>query len=296
MIRRTTILTILATLGLWAGTATAFFEETPVSARQRGMGGAGAAVTDGAWSVFLNPAQLGETTGGRVGVSYVRPFGLDFTDRVTLGGGLPWNTAYGRFGVGLSRFAVTYQDTTLLRETRFTVAHGVTLFEDMHSRVSWGWSASVYDVDLGETVGEVDPGTDTAFSFDVGLLLTVHERTRVGVLVHNLTEPHIGVDHEELARRLITGIAYEPYEGIVTTFEFRNELGRDVQYRGGVEAAVLDDFFLRAGIETDPNRVTGGFGYAREGFTLNYGFSSGGGTLPSTHQFGLNFAWGGEAP
>lgn len=296
MIRRTTILMILTALGLTAGTASAFFEDVPVSARQRGLGGAGAAVVDCAWSVFLNPAQLGETQGGTAGVSYVRPFGLDFTDRTTLAAGLPWNTAHGRFGVGLSHFKVSYQDTSLLEEKRLTFAHGVTLFEDMHSRVSWGWSLNVYDVRLGHTVDGLDPGTDTAFSFDMGLLLTVHRRTRIGVLVHNLTQPHIGVDHEELARRLITGISYEPYAGVVTTFEFRNELARDVQYRGGVEAAVLEDFVLRGGIATDPNRVTAGFGYGREGFMLNYGFSTGGGTLPSTHQFGLNFAWGGEAP
>jgi hypothetical protein len=41
--------------------------------------------------------------------------------------------------------------------------------------------------------------------------------------------------------------------------------------------------------------LTGGFGYTFENFGVNYGFSTGGGTLDSTHQFGLQFAWGGEA-
>ncbi|MCP4572976.1 MAG: hypothetical protein GY838_11535 [bacterium] len=295
MIRRTTILMILAALGLMAGTASAFFENAPVSARQRAMGESGAAVMDGAWSVFLNPAQLAETDGGRAGVSYVQPFGLDFADRVTMAVGLPFDSRYGRFGVGWSHFNVSHQDTTLLKENRFTFAHGLTLFEDMHSKVSFGWSGNVYSVDAGLSQGEIDPGSDAAFSFDAGLLLTVHRRTRIGVLVNNLTGPRIGEDREELPRRLITAIAYEPYAGVVTTFEFRNELDRDVQYRGGVEANVLDDFFLRAGIVTDPNRVSAGFGYGRQGFTLNYGFSTGGGTLDSTHQFGLSFDWGGEA-
>lgn len=295
MIRRTTILTILATLGLMAGTAHAFFESVPVSARQRAMGDAGAAVPDAAWAVFLNPAQLAEAEGGEVAASYVRPFGLNFTDRITAAAGLPWTTRYGRFGLGVSHFAVGLRDTTLLKETKITFAHGLTLFEDMHSKVSFGWSANFYNVEAGRTVYDLDPGSDTAFSIDLGLLLTVHRRTRIGCRIHNLTVPHIGVDEEELAQRLLAGISYEPYDGVITTFEFRTEQDHDIQYRGGLEARVLEDFFLRGGVVTDPNRVSAGFGYGREGFTLNYGFSTGGGTLPSTHQFGVNFAWGGEA-
>ena len=73
-------------------------------------------------------------------------------------------------------------------------------------------------------------------------------------------------------------------------------MGRDTQYHGGMEAVVFDGFIIRSGVVTDPNRVTAGFGYGNTGFAFNYGFSTGGGTLDSTHQFGLNFAWGGEAP
>ncbi len=296
MIRRLTILMILAALGLSAGTAHAFFDNVPVSARQRAMGESGTAVMDGAWGVFLNPAQLGETDGGRVSGSYVQPFGVDFADRATLAVGLPWETPYGRFGVGINHFKVSYQDTTLLKETQLTLAQGVTLFEDMHSRVSFGWSVNFYNVELGKTIGREDPGEDMAYGIDAGLMVTVHKRTRIGVLIHNLTEADIGVDNEQLARRLNMGIAYEPYVGVTTTFEIENELGHDTQYHGGIEAAVADGFVIRSGVVTEPNRLTAGFGYGLNGLAFNYGFSTGGGTLDSTHQFGLSFAWGGEAP
>jgi hypothetical protein len=81
----------------------------------------------------------------------------------------------------------------------------------------------------------------------------------------------------------------------VTSFEIDNKLGQDVVYKGGVEAYVVEGFALRAGVATNPNRLTFGFGYEMAGFGLDYGFSTGGGTLDSTHQFGLVFAWGGEA-
>ena len=41
---------------------------------------------------------------------------------------------------------------------------------------------------------------------------------------------------------------------------------------------------------------TGGFGYRAGRVAFDYGFSTGGGTLDSTHQFGLRLSWGGEAP
>jgi len=47
------------------------------------------------------------------------------------------------------------------------------------------------------------------------------------------------------------------------------------------------------GIETDPSKVTGGFGVRLPQYlTLDYGFSSGGGTLDQSHQFGLTVHFG----
>ena len=111
----------------------------------------------------------------------------------------------------------------------------------------------------------------------------------------NLNNPIIGLDEEELGHRLIAGVSYIPYDGVVTTFEFDNELGEDVQYHGGIEMVVAQGLSLRAGIVTNPNKLTAGFGYSMNGMALNYGFSTGGGVLDYTHQFGLNFNWGGEA-
>ena len=98
-----------------------------------------------------------------------------------------------------------------------------------------------------------------------------------------------------MRRRLIGGVSYIPYDGVVTTFQFDHELGQEVQYHGGVEMMLLTGFALRAGVATNPNKLTGGFGYTYENIGVNYGFSTGGGTLEDTHQFGVRYAWGGEA-
>ena len=49
----------------------------------------------------------------------------------------------------------------------------------------------------------------------------------------------------------------------------------------------MPSFALRAGVVTNPNSLTAGFGYRCRGSALDYGFSTGGGVLDSTHQFGL---------
>jgi hypothetical protein len=295
MIRKLAIFTILATLGLSAGPAGAFFEDTDINPRSRAMGEASVAVHDGAFAAFQNPGGLADLQNGELAATYVQPFRLDFTDFFFVGAGLPVSEKYGNVGVGLSHFKVGYQDTSLLKETQISLAHGVNLYEDFHSRVDFGYALNMYHVELGQTVSDFDPGSDTAFGIDVGFMMTLHKRTKLGFQVKNLNNPQIGQDVEELPRKLLAGVAYEPYDGVVTTFEFENELGRKLEYHGGVEMKVVPQFALRAGIITNPNKVTAGFGYYIKGFAVQYGFSTGGGTLDSTHQFGLNFAWGGEA-
>ncbi len=295
MIRKLATFTILATLALSAAPATAFFEDTDVNPRSRAMGEASVAVLDGAFAAFQNPGGLGELEGGEVAATYVQPFRLDFTDFFYLGTGLPVSEKYGNIGLAMSHFKVGYQDTSLLKETQITLAHGVKLYEDYHSRVDFGYALNLYSVELGQTVSDFDPGSDTVFGIDLGFMMTLHKRTRLGFQVKNLNNPRIGEDVEELPRRLLGGVAYEPYDGVTTTFEIESELGNDVQYHGGVEMFVIPQFALRAGIITNPSKLTAGFGYHLKGFAFNYGFSTGGGTLDSTHQFGLNFAWGGEA-
>ena len=295
MFQKLTIICILAALGLSAGTALAAFEDIPASPRARAMGEAGCSVVDGAYATYLNAGHLGSATEGALVAGYVQPFGLSFTDSYHMGAVIPVSPGNGAVGISLNQFKVEHQDVRLLEETQISLAYGNTLYKDMHSQVDLGATVNMYHLKFGETTSGIDPGNDSALGMDLGLLVTVHERTRLGVMIKNLNNPNIGVDEEELAHRLIAGISYEPYEGVITTFEFDNELGQDTQYHGGIEMYVAQGLALRAGVITNPSKLTAGFGYALDRFALNYGFSTGGGTLDSTHHFGVKVSWGGEA-
>jgi len=303
MTRKMMLFGVALVLGLSALPAFAAFENVDISPRARAMGGAGAAVADDAFAPYFNPAGIMLQEDIALGTSYVRPYGLDFTDLVYLGAVVPLSGKSGGFGFGLRRFAVEYQDVDLTTETTITASYAARVYEDLHSSVTFGSSLNFNHLEFGESIGSgmeaddsIDPGDDWAVGLDVGMIVTLHQRTRLGVMVKNLNNPQIGIDEEELGQRLIGGVSYLPYDGVVTTFEFENALDGELQYHGGVEMTALENLFLRCGVATNPHKLTAGFGYGMEGLVVNYGFSTGGGTLDSSHQFGLTFTWGGEAP
>lgn len=296
MLKKIINICLLVALGLSAGTAPAAFQDVAVSPRARGMGEAGVAVTDGPYATYLNPGHLAELSKKELAASYVQPFGVEFMDYYHVGTAIPVAGIEGGFGLSLTQLKTDYKNVTLDKETQLSLGYGRVIFADMHSTIALGASLNMYHLDFGTTVSGLEPGNDSAFGFDVGLLATVHKRTKVGVLIKNLNNSQIGVDEEELPHRLLAGVSYEPYDGVITTFELDSELDHDVQYHGGIEMHVVENFALRGGIITNPSKLTAGFGYKLHPITLNYGFSTGGGTLDSTHQFGLSIAWGGEAP
>ena len=296
MDKRTTAILILLAGILAALPAQAVFENLMVSPRARAMGDAGVAVPDAAFGSYLNPAGLADIPrAGAAGLSYLKPYGLSFHELYFLGGAFRLPGAAGAVGVGFRQYGVEYEDVSLEKESTLTVSHGIALYRDLHSSVTVGYGLGFHRLEFGETVGGLDPGDDWSVGFDLGLTATVHERTRIGILVHNLNAPKIGRDEEELPRRLHGGIAYEPYAGVVTTVELESVHGEAVQWHGGLELELVTGFDLRAGIMSEPSKLTAGFGYEFAGFALNYGFSTGGGVLESSHQFGFTAAWGGEA-
>jgi len=296
MNRKLAALLVVATLGLLAQPALAVFENITLSPRARAMGDAGTAVIDAPYATYLNPAGLALMPGkAAAGLSYEQPYNLDFNKLYFLGGAFALPGKAGALGLGLRQYGVDYEDVDLQKETTITLSHGITLFEDIHSSVSFGYGLNLYRLEFAETVSGFEPGDATAFGLDLALMAVVHERTRIGVFIHNVNSPKIGRDEEEIPQRIHGAVAYEPYSGVITTFELENTTGDKVQWRGGMEFEVVTGFDLRAGIMSEPSKITAGFGYKFRGYALNYGYSTGGGVLESSHQFGLTGSWGGEA-
>jgi hypothetical protein len=304
MKRTLTLILLLAAFATAPPAARAFFANVPISPRARAMGDAAVSVPDAPFATYQNPAALALYRNPALGTSFVRPYGLDFNDLLFAGGAIPLSASLGSVGIGLRYFGVSYQsdfggiaeDNSLLKETMVSVSHGLGLYHDLHAGIDFGYTFNFYNVQQGADLYGEDPGHGWAVGIDLGLMVTLHERTKLGFLINNINQPRLGVDQENLPQLLNGGVSYQPYVGVITTFEIEGQLGEQVKYKGGAELQVARGFFLRAGVLTNPNKVSAGFGYELKGFALNYGYSSGGGALAGSHQFGLTYAWGGEAP
>jgi hypothetical protein len=287
---------VAAVAGLGPVVARAAFEDIEISPRVRAMGGSWAALSGDPFAAFHNPAGLAWARGLSGAASYVRPFGYDFSSQSALAGTARLPEPLGAASLGVRRFGVDYRDQSLTRELTLSLAHGLRLRSDLQSEVAVGWAMQVYHLDYGPSVSGIDPGSASAVGIGLGAEAVLRERTRVGFHVLNLNNPRIGTrDHEELRRRLSLGVSYAPYPGVQTVLDLSNELGEAVQYRGGTEFEMAEFLWLRAGVSTEPSTFTAGLGLRWAGVTFDYGFSTGGGVLDETHQFGLAFTWPGAS-
>jgi hypothetical protein len=282
------------TLGtLAAGPARAAFEDIEVSPQARAIGGSWVALVDDPYAPLHNPAALAWAKRA-VAVSYVRPFGYGFAGQcvVTATAALPGS--WGGAGLGIRHFGVEYQHESLTSETTVSFAHGFRLLADRQSELSLGWSLNYLALEYGPSVTGIDPGHASSVTLNLGGHAVIRGRTRVGFQTLNVTDATIGdFDKEPLRRGIWAGLSYAPYPGVITVLDMASELGRVVQYRGGAEFQVAEFAWLRAGVRTEPNVFTGGFGLEHRGLRLDYGFSTGGGVLAETHQIGVGFGFAG---
>jgi len=275
----------------WPGISGAAFEDIEVSPRTRAMGTTFIAFAPDAYAPFHNPASLAWTLEPEVAASYVQPFGVDFSKQTAATGVLETGKV-GGIGVGFRYFGTDYGGQDLTSETTITFAQGFRLLDDDQSTVAIGYALSYYALSYGTSVTGIDPGDDGVFGVNLGAEAVLYQRTKVGVYAQNVNNPSIGdLDKEELIRRVGVGISYQPYPGVLTMLDISNELNDPVQFRGGTEFEVASFLQLRAGLRTQPNIFTAGFGFLLKGVRVDYAFSTGGGTLSSSNQIGIGYAF-----
>jgi hypothetical protein len=276
-----------------AGPAHAAFEDIEVAPRMRALGGSWAALGADDFAPFHNPASLAWWEGIGGAASTVRPFGYDFSTQNVVSAVAALPGRWGGAAVGVRHFGVDYLGEDLTHETTITLAHGFRVAGDVQSELAVGWSLNLYGLGYGSSVTGIDPGDANAVGINLGATAVLRDRTRVGFHALNVNSPNIGDrDKLDLRRSLSVGVAYSPYSGVATTLDIATEPGESVQYRGGAEFQVTDFAWLRAGVHTEPNVFSAGVGLARGPVRFDYGFSTGGGVLAETHQFGIGYRIG----
>jgi hypothetical protein len=285
----------LLALGAAAATSTpsiaraALFDDYEFAPRARGLGGSYAGLSDDAIGVYYNPAGLVKLEALDLYASAFELWGQGFLRINAFAAAMPIER-FGTIGLGYNDFRVEVDETTLSIERTVTFAHGLELMEDISSSLSFGYSVNVYNVDYPTgSVSGAELGSETTFGIDMGVQAKLRDRTTAGVFFKNVNNPEIGDPATDLSQRVSGGVAYRPYEGVITAGEIEKSLGEDIQFRGGVEFEVAPVLTLRFGASSKPNLLNVGAGFNLwSGVKVDFTFTHHPVLDPTLH-FGLGY-------
>jgi len=260
-------------------TLPAIFNDYEPSARARAMSGAVTSFNDDFAAIFYNPAglRLAET---QVGASYYHLLGNDFSTVSTFSGS--YDSRYGTFGCGWQAMNVEAYKIHLMSENKFSLGHSLYLVNDVHSKVSFGYSFNLYSLSFHEL------GNDYSVGLNAGVIAILHQRTSIGFMLTNINKPTIGELNHEIPQQFAVGLSYIPYQGVITAIDLKKNFEGDTELRSGVEVEIHPNLKLRMGIRNNPASYSAGAGINYLGVYLDYGLSSHA-TLDLTHHFGISY-------
>lgn len=227
------------------------YAQSIMGARSMAMGQTGVAIAGDNWSIFSNVALM-ETEQNQVSFYGFRYLGIsEITDMAV---SLNYQTNSGTIGAGIHRYGFN-----LFNENRMRVAYKNNL-----GKFHYGTAINYTHVFQGE-----DYGSAGAFGVDLGMGAQIAHPLWVGARATNLNQPGYGSSEEELPREMAIGFSYQ----LVSRALFASELVKDVRfpmsYRAGVEFEIIEFLFARAGITTEPETYSFGFGYSADHWHIN---------------------------
>lgn len=265
----------------------AVFNDYQPSARARAMSNAYTAISDDADGIFFNPAGI-SLAPFSASIGTAQLYGQDFSELRTGSLVYPLPKKYGVVGIGTKMFDVEYEDYTLMSESQVTIAHGFQLLSDIHSSVNVGWSANLYNLKFNEY------GSDNAFGLNLGVLATMHQRTKFGFSVTNLNNPKVGkTNQHSLPRKLAMGISYTPYDQVTTSVEMKKDFAEDTEFMGGVELKLFEPLYIRAGVHQNPATWSAGASFRMVGINVDYSYTQHT-VLDATHYFNIGYTFAGR--
>ncbi|MCF7913452.1 MAG: hypothetical protein K9M99_13070 [Candidatus Cloacimonetes bacterium] len=259
----------------------AIFDDYEPSPRARALGGAYYSISDDANAIFYNPAGLNSTENNII-AGYSKIFNNDFQvlNTIALAIKLPHN--FGSIGIGLESMDVDFQDVNLLSEKVYAIGHAINILHDIHSSLDFGYRFNMYHLSMDGN------GEQPSFGFDLGALVTLHQRTKIGFTVTNLNNPAVGVDNEhDLPQKFAMGISYQPYTDVTTAIEVKKTINGKTELHAGAEVKIYEMFTLRSGIRNEPTSYSMGAQFTAYNIIVDYGFNTH--AIDLTHHFSLGY-------
>lgn len=209
---------------------------------------------------FTNPASFGFTSASRYfSLQYINRYGIK--ELSTWSGAINFPNKYLNTGFFISRYGMKAFHETF---------SGLNMYRRLSDRISLGIRISYLNIHYSDK----EPNK-SAFSADIGLLVSVLEQLKLSVLVINpfCLRMKIGNTKEKLPSVIFVGACYELLQSLMLTGEIEKNFVLPVSCKLGFEYIPIKELSVRAGFFTSPLTPTFGVGVRLLPFTIDLAFS-----------------------
>lgn len=246
----------------------------PIGTRSLGMGATYVALANSADAIFLNPGGLSQIERKELLVFYQKPFGLEDVNFGSAAFILPFS----KISTGIGIISL---NNGLLSEQTLKLAIGKQVEQKFYYGLALNYS-SLQIKNYGST---------STFGLDIGLLMHLNNKMRLGFQAQNLNRSNIGKTKETMPQSIKSGVSISPTPELILNLEIFKEIEFAEEIRFGIEYKLIPSLSLRLGTASNPDRFSSGFGIAINPFLIDYAFFSHN-DLGLTHQVSLSIKFG----
>ncbi len=111
-------------------------------------------------------------------------------------------------------------------------------------------------------------GNDGSLTFELGIQSNLVENLTLAAHIYSPVQVRINEDYS-IPSVYRLGLAYKPSSKVIVTAELEKDLDYEATFRGGLEYAAAEGFFLRLGAGSNPTIISFGLGYKKNTLTID---------------------------
>jgi len=240
-------------------------------ARSAGMGGASVSLSD-AWAVHNNQAGLGFVKSFTAGAYYENRFLMNSLSIKS--GAVAMPTKQGTFGLAFTSFGYS-----LFSQNKIGLGFGKLFGEKFSAGIQMDY--------LSTKISEY--GSKNIFAAELGIQANPLKNLTIGAHVFNPTrEKMADYNDEKIPTILRIGFDYKFSDKVFTAIETEKDIDHKAIVKMGVEYRPVKEFFIRAGVATNPSLSCFGIGINLKNIQLDIA-SSYHSVLGLSPQIGLTY-------
>ncbi len=238
--------------------------------RSMGMGNAHVTLDDG-WSIFNNIGAMSRVNRPQAMFSYDHRLNLRELTTIAAGGIIPHS--FGHFG-----FSMSHYGGLLFNQQNLGLGFSNTL-----GIASFGLKINYFQTNI-ESMGRNGRAV-----IEIGSVSELTPQLLFGIHIYNPTRTRISKNAPDHIPTVVrAGVSYRPSSGLMLNVDAKKDILLPPQVNAGIELNLLDRFWGRCGIHTDPANLFFGIGFKPKKFHIDYAMGQNH-HLGATHHFSFNY-------